>query len=426
MSINIASQEYPVWSFGRKLLFRGCFVFFALLLIPWIGSVPGLDHLTSFYSDAIELVVAFLNRHFFHVREVLVPVNGSGDTSYGWAELWTYLCLAFSGMLIWSLADRKRRSYAGLNYWLCLCIRYFIALVAFMYGFQKMFLLQMPFPNISQLATPLGDFLPMRFSWMFLGYSGPYQFFSGCMEVLLLWRRTATLGALTGTGVFLNVMMLHLSYDIPVKIFSMEMTACCLFLLMNEWNRLICFFILNCPAAACNIYQYPLDKKWTKWGRWTVKLIFIFIVAFTLRQTMAYASEKDIVCEPLKSGMYNVETYALNGDTLKTSPDEAMRWTDIIFEGNGRGSIKTMDTSFHHQYGRAYFACSFDSSRHALDISRNADGPVLFNAHYIVPDTSHIILTGLKGKDSLFVMLRKSTHHFQLAERQFHWLTEYN
>ena len=52
------------------------------------------------------------------------------------------------------------------------------------YGIIKLFVLQMPFPQLSQLATPLGDLLPMRFSWLFIGYSVPYQFFSGAMETI--------------------------------------------------------------------------------------------------------------------------------------------------------------------------------------------------------------------------------------------------
>ena len=39
-------------------------------------------------------------------------------------------------------------------------------------------------PTLSQLATPLGDLLPMRLSWLFIGYSTPYQVFSGVMETV--------------------------------------------------------------------------------------------------------------------------------------------------------------------------------------------------------------------------------------------------
>ena len=37
--------------------------------------------------------------------------------------------------------------------------------------------------------------------------------------IFLLFRRTVTLGLLIATGVFINVMMLNLTYDIPVKYF---------------------------------------------------------------------------------------------------------------------------------------------------------------------------------------------------------------
>ncbi|MFZ8278288.1 hypothetical protein ACO1KY_14095, partial [Staphylococcus aureus] len=66
-----------------------------------------------------------------------------------------------------------------MNYWLFVAIRYFVILNGFSYGIFKLFAVQMPFPSISQLATPLGDFLPMRLSWMFIGYSHSYQVFSG-------------------------------------------------------------------------------------------------------------------------------------------------------------------------------------------------------------------------------------------------------
>lgn len=98
---------------------------------------------------------------------------------------------------------------------------------------MKMFCIQMPAPSLSQLATPLGDFGSMRLCWMYMGYSGPYQMFAGMVEVvaglLLLYRRTVTLGLLIGLGVFSNVMTMNLSYDIPVKGYSMERRKLILF-----------------------------------------------------------------------------------------------------------------------------------------------------------------------------------------------------
>src|SRR6185312_5648793 len=193
---------------------------------------------TQFWNKLLDWIVIEANALFFYVRPVLVPENGSGDTSMGWARLWTYLCLGVIGAIVWSVLDRKRPNYTHLNYWLVLFTRYYVIIIALGYGIIKLFGMQMVFPSLHQLATPLGDLLPMRFSWFFIGYSTPYQFFSGAMEtlaaLLLLYRRTSTLGVLVATGVFINVMMLNLCYDIPVKIFSMQMVFTCLFLLFNE------------------------------------------------------------------------------------------------------------------------------------------------------------------------------------------------
>ena len=111
----------------------------------------------------------------------------------------------------------------------------------------------MPFPALSQLATPLGDLLPMRFSWLFIGYSAPYQFFSGAMEtmagLLLLYRRTVTAGLFAATGAFLNVVMINLSYDVPVKLYASHLLFSCLFLLALDAPRLVRFLVLNQPDA---------------------------------------------------------------------------------------------------------------------------------------------------------------------------------
>jgi len=43
-----------------------------------------------------------------------------------------------------------------------------------------------------------------------------------------------------------------------------------------------------------------------------------------------------------------------------------------------------------------------------------------------MPDSNTILLSGLIRKDTVFAALKKTNRHFQLAEKQFHWLSEYN
>jgi hypothetical protein len=329
--------------------------------------------------------------------------------------------------------DRHRRSYGQLNYWLCLFLRYFVAFTAFQYGFSKVFALQMSFPSYSQLATPLGDLLPMRFSWLFIGYSTPYQVFSGLMEVLvglaLLFRRTTTLGVMMGTAVFLNVMLLNLCYDIPVKIFSMNLVAICLFLLANEAKRISCFFMLNKPADVCSVYSFPYQQKWMRRSRIGLKLLFLAILLLDTCQTydsIQYRNPPEPA--PFQSGVYDVVIFKLNQVERPPLITDSTRWLDFIIEKGSYGSIHTSDSMFTPRYGRAYFRFKTDSASQTIRMNRSSFLDTTFIAvmHYSFPDNNTINLAGKLRSDSLSVVLKKSRRHFQLAERQFHWLSEYN
>lgn len=86
----------------------------------WLDSIPGVEYITKYYGRLMDWLVNKSNTWFFHVRKELVPLNGSGDTSYGWAQVWLFLSLAVIGSVVWSVLDRKRPGYTHLNYWGCL------------------------------------------------------------------------------------------------------------------------------------------------------------------------------------------------------------------------------------------------------------------------------------------------------------------
>lgn len=423
--------EWPLW---RKIIFRFFFIYLVLEMAPitWLDRIPYVTLFTDWYGKLADWATTRANALIWHVRPVLVPENGSGDTSMGWARLWTYLLLALIGCIIWSALDRKRPNYTHLNYWLCLFARYFIIAIALTYGIIKLFGFQMNFPSVHQLATPLGDLLPMRFSWFFIGYSRPYQFFSGAMEVmaalLLLYRRTTPLGVLVATGVFLNVMMLNLCYDIPVKIFSMQMVVVCLFLLVNESGRLIDFFILNKPAPISAIYHFRYTKKWMRLSRIVLKCAFIVLtLVLPFYQSYSeYTATYPPVKQPVRNGIYAVTEYRLKNQNMLLYPLDTMRWQDVILEDGG-GSVNSRDTIFRQRYHRGYFFYSADNTAHALLFKKHQDDNIPeFILHYETPDSTTIKLWGLKGNDSLHVTLKRTNRHFQLAEKQFHWLSEKN
>lgn len=430
---TVAAAEWPWW---RKIAFRFFAIFFLIQLAPWtwFDQIPGIGLLTGYYYQLADWIVHAGNRYLFHVREVLVPVAGSGDTSYGWAQLWTYLFIAAIGCLVWSLADRRRPHYRIADYWMRTMVRYFIAMNAFLYGIIKIFALQMPFPNLSMLATPLGDFLPMRLSWMFMGYSTSYQVFAGVMEMatalLLLHRRTVVLGLCLGAGVFANVAMMNLSYDIPVKIFSLQLLFYCLFLLAYESPRIIDFFIRNRPTGPTSNYTPYFTGKWMRIGRVVVKSVFILgilgpMVWSTWTRYQFVKSLADV--PPIRSGLYDVTAFVVNGDTLPHQSTDTLRWRDVVFDKGGLGSIGTTDTLFLQRYRRGYFSYRPDSTTQTITLTRSrADTATLLTLRYEMPDPATLRLWTVLHGDSLFVELARSQRHFQLTERQFHWLSEDN
>jgi hypothetical protein len=178
MKIETVVQPWRSW---QKVLFRFFFIFCFFCFegiwnsLSWV--IQYAEYVLQYYFICLNAIADFCNRNFFHISPATNPPNGNGDYPEQWMMLYTCLLLSAMGCIIWSIIDPKRKDYAKLNYWLCPGIRYFIILTDIIYGALKMLRLQMPFPNLSQLATPLGDYLPMRFSWMFIGYSSPLSVF---------------------------------------------------------------------------------------------------------------------------------------------------------------------------------------------------------------------------------------------------------
>jgi hypothetical protein len=428
-------QPWPLW---RRIGFRLVFVYLVLTFSPlsFLELIPGAYAFMEILYTPFVWLTEWVNKTWLHIADPLIMPNGSGDTSYGWASMYTYLMLAVVIGLAWSVLDRNRRSYNQLNYWFCILLRYTLMLVCFAYGIQKVFALQMPFPNMSQLATPLGDFLPMRLSWMFIGYSTPYQVFSGLAEVmaalLLIWRRTATLGALVAFGVMVNVAMLNLSYDIPVKIYSIHLCIISAYLVWQERSRLLNFFVLNRPAAPSSLFQHSFPKRWMRISRIVAKVLFVLLGmggvvmgAVSYRQQVNEESKK--VLPPVKPGMYQVELFVKNGDTLRLNYADSTQWKELIFDYNGQGSVNAVDTSFRMRYRRGYFSYLPDSTGQSIAFRKFAkDSLPLFTLQLQQPDSNTMVLQGKMKKDDVIIRLRKMARHFQLTERQFHWLSEDN
>ncbi|NMH26876.1 hypothetical protein [Flavobacterium silvaticum] len=419
---------WPQW---QKIAFRFCFIYFGLYILSTSFSDFGtlMTYLTKFQVLIADTLVYGFNDHILHFKKELVPLAGSGDTSYGWVQLILYLILAFVGTIIWSILDYKRTNYRKLDFVLWNSIRYYVCFMAFSYGIIKVFLMQMSFPLLSQLATPLGDFLPMRLSWMFIGYSNGYQFFSGLMELtvfgLLLFRRTVLLGLFIGLGVFVNVLLLNLCYDIPVKLFSAHLVAMCLFLISPDLTRLYHFFICNRTTAISAKYHFSSARKWMRVTRIGLKVIFFVMIGLVFKESYDYYAEKPP--KPSLYGVYDVDTYVRNRDTIPVLAKDSIIWKDVIFDRFRMVSVNSTDTVLRQNYRRGYFYYKQDSLAGTLDCYKwdHGDSTYLWKIKYR-KEKDRIYLQYKSGADSIRISLRDNHRKFQLERREFHWLSESN
>ena len=300
MNQNNTTPAQP-WSPVKKILFR---FFFALCVVAIVPVISGLGW---------PQLIGWSGKYFYD-EEVAYHPSGSGDTLYDWYNITLKIIVAFIITVIWSILDRKRKSYNTLLYWQEVYIRYYLAFFLLVYGLMKIIKLQFSLPSLSALLIPLGNKSPMGLAWTFMGVSDTYTIFSGLCEALaavfLIYRKTRTLGALLSFGVMLNVFLMNMSYDIPVKIFSLQLVILSLFLIALDHKRLIGLFILNRPTAPQKS-QPPFKQRWANITTQIVKAVAIVAgigyTAYTnLESQVLYG---DAAPTPPMYGIYEVDEF---------------------------------------------------------------------------------------------------------------------
>lgn len=107
-----------------------------------------------------------------------------------------------------------------------------------------------PWVPYSRLLTAVGDLSPLQLLWTLMGHSRPYQLFTACVELigglLLLSRRTATVGALITLTALTNVFALDLAYHVmPVQSYTAVLILCTLLVLAPRIGPLVRFLLLH-------------------------------------------------------------------------------------------------------------------------------------------------------------------------------------
>jgi hypothetical protein len=273
-------------SLPRRFAERFALVAFGLYHLPlFLNDYPSLggggfsEGLAVRWGHVFTRPGLWLAHLLFGVNpSAMASAGDNGDVAEEFARLILAVGIGVLTAIVWTAADRKRPRAVWVEGALRVMLRYSIALGLASYAIAKLLPQQFPPLGAMNYETRLGELSPMRLLWNFMQYSRPYNFFGGLMEtvavVLLLFRRTATLGALVTVAVMTNVALMNIAYDVQVKLYATMILISAGVLVLYDARRLVAMFVTNrtvSPASQPTIFEGRLPNA----ARLAIKLLLI-------------------------------------------------------------------------------------------------------------------------------------------------------
>lgn len=406
----ILSREYNEnWSNIEKLVFRFLFSYFTLYIFG------------IFMSGLWKPLVVWVAKSILNIQYDFIQNGfGSGDTTFQYVLTFTYLIVSIVATIIWFLVDYKRKSYNNLNYGFLVLLRFILIYFMLIYGLIKVFHLQMIPPTYSKLMQPLGEMSPMGLAWTFMGYSKGYSMFAGGIEVLagvlLIPRRTVTIGALIAVGVMTQVFIMNLSFDIPVKLFSFHLLLMGSILFLANSKRFVNSILLG--KGVEKELQYPVLKNDEKQIINVVKIsLFSILILFIGFAQIARVKEKMKALNTPFAGVWEVTSFKKNGNKNTKDYIHKKDWKYIIIDTEKSLSIQQFDDSIL----RFYIAIDTIDNKISFK-QKKEDNENWFNYEKI---EKKLYLKGILNDDTLQIKLNQKTKNdFLLTNRSFNWINE--
>jgi hypothetical protein len=381
--------------FRIAFLYFACFVVVSrngnlFALLPVVGN--WISNALQWLPDNASV---WMGHHVFHLTGIAADwqQTGSGDTALNWIENGLFVLFALAGGLVWTLAAElrgKRKEYGTLHAWLRFFLRLTCGGFMLIYGFSKVFPLQMAPISIGILNEPVGNMSPMTMLWALIGLHPLYEIICGLAEaiggVLLLFRRTALAGALVSAFVMTNVLLYNLFFDVPVKLFAANLLLGCLYLAVPDLRALWEFFWLHRPATASATWIPPTRRRWARItlrvAEIAISLALLIAIPVLLGRNWHSGAEARHTQSPIE-GAWHLDTAHpasggfMTGDGAPTS--------DFY--------IDTVQRAFRRSADGALWRTGLriEAGKHLMTIFGAGAGGTKYS--WQMPDANHLILT---------------------------------
>lgn len=361
-------------------------------------------------------------------KPVVIQMTGSGDTMRNYVGCFCAVVLAVGLALCWSILIAFTRWF-NLRWngdrWLHgvvrVFVRFFLIQVLFSYGFAKVFPLQFAPPNSFRLNQQLGDMSPMGLLWTFMGFSTPYQMFTGAVEVLagilLVTRRTTMLGALVTIAAMTQIFALNMCFDVPVKLYSFHYLMMGVFLLLPDMPRLFNLFVLG-RAAEPSQFPWFCNSKWCSRLALAFRTLLVTAMLFGQIQ-VGYKQWNDTYggTPPPVQGRWQAVAVILDGKPA--AHDDSLNWKYLDFASNNMVRITSPKPPI------LAYKSSWNVEEKTLVIGKFSNPMWSARMQFELPAQDQIKLSGtIEGRRMEATFRSVSEKKSELMNRGFHWIQE--
>ncbi|MGD0797970.1 MAG: hypothetical protein ABR910_09620 [Acidobacteriaceae bacterium] len=401
----LAPSAPTAWTPLARVSFRIAFVYFFFFLFCFdngtlFGMIPRLgEWIDDGLTWPMNHLAVWVGQHVFHLTGIAARWHptGSGDTTLNWILNGLFLLFAVTGGLLWSAVaarrGNRRAEYRTLHAWLRFLLRFTIAMFMFEYGLAKLFPLQMAPISIAILNEPVGHVSPMTFLWSLIALNPAYESILGLAEVvggvLLLFRRTALLGALFSSFVLANVVLDNFFFDVPVKLFATALLLASLFLVLPDLSALFRFFWLRQPAVPNGVWAPPTSRRAFRITIRTFEIIFLvfFLALAPFGMFMGWKQRRNEahISSPLLGAWHLDPAHPASGPFITP---EGLPATDLYLDTVVRAFTRSSDGTLWRTYPR------IDAGAHTIAVFIPASSNEVTYS-WQMPDPDHIILTSL-------------------------------
>lgn len=427
----------PKWNMATLIAFRFFLVYVAIffltemrIMYPLLG-VFGNDLPQSAFSrqyHAVRPLVNWVADHVLHVDAALIEPVQSGDQAFFWVLAFVWFLCAAVVTVVWSLLDRRRENYVALHKWFHLVVRLCLAAQLFSFGFAKVFPLQMSLP-LTRLVEPFGNFAMLNVLWSQVGSSQPYEILLGCAEVtaglLLVVPRTAPLGALLASVELTQVLILNITYQVPLKIFTFHLLLLGLVVLAPQAVRLVKFFVLDQgvgPSVRRPLFQ---ARKAAHIALAAQLLVGAWLVGSQVHEEWKlWDSIGSSGPKPPLYGIWNVTRFSSDGRDRPPLTNDDERWNRLIVDTphsyqNGPVSSQRMNGSI------VDYMAVFDGPHRTITLARADDPKWSGQLTFAQSAADRLTLDGVLGGHKIRMQLEKADlSSFPIARNGVEWVQD--